>query len=484
MTQNELIVLLKELQSVPKECEWVEFKVNNGNPEDVGEYISALSNSACYYGKSHGYLVFGIQDGTKHLVGTTFCPSKEKRGNQELENWWAEILRPRIDFNIFEFEHDGLSFTIIRVDAARNQPILFRGKAYIRIGSYKKILSDHPERERKIWNKDTKNIFEKGIAKSKVSEQEVLELLSYPDFFHKLKIALPVGRKGIIDRLIMDKIIEFNGINYNITNLGAIMFARDLEKFESISRKAIRVIVYKGKNRITTKEPEIKGKYGYAIGFQGLIKFVLDKSPSSERIINSLRQEFSYPEIAVRELIANAIVHQDFSISGSSPMIEIFDDRIEITNPGKPLIPTQRFIDHSPESRNEKFARFMTRMNICEERGSGIDKVIFECETNELPPPEFIEGDNFLRAIIYAHKPFSQLTKQEKLRACYFHACLKQVSGEVMTNQSLRERFKIEEQNSAMVSRIINEAIEADLIKDDDPESKSRKFKKYVPNYA
>jgi len=162
-------------------------------------------------------------------------------------------------------------------------------------------------------------------------------------------------------------------------------------------------------------------------------------------------------------------------------MVEIFEDGVEITNPVKPLIGTIRFIDYNPQSRNEKLAQFMRRVNICEERGSGVDKVIFECEYYQLPTPRFIEGDNFTRVIIYSHKILRQMDKDDKNRACYLHSCLKYVSGEHTTNHTLRERFGIEEKNYSMASRIIAEGIESGQIKDYNPENKSKKHSKYVP---
>ena len=191
-----------------------------------------------------------------------------------------------------------------------------------------------------------------------------------------------------------------------------------------------------------------------------------------------------YPELAIRELVANAIIHQDFNEKGTAPMVEIFSDRIEITNPGKPLISTMRFVDHNPQSRNEKLAHFMRRLNICEERGSGIDKVIFQCEYYQLPAPKFIEGENYTRVILYSHKTLRQMDREDKIRACYLHSCLKYVSGERMTNQSLRERFGIEEKNYSIASRIIAEGIKSGLIKDHDPDNKSKKHSKYVPFWA
>lgn len=484
MRQQELEILLKDLQALPKECEWVEFKINNSNPQEIGEYLSALSNSACYHKQPYGYLVFGIENATHKFVGTSFHPSKEKKGNQELENWLATQLNPRVDFNIFEFEYQQLHYAMFRVQATRNTPVSFRGYPFIRIGSYKKPLDEHPERERQIWNTERHYAFEKDFTATGVSEDDLLKLIDYPTFFDLLKIRLPDNRKAIIEKLIQEKVVAVHNHEYNITNLGAILFAKDIEAFDLLARKALRVVFYDGTNRIKTKK-EQTGKKGYAVGFEGLIKYLEDNLPSNEVIDKAFRKKVTlYPTLAIRELVANAIIHQDFSVKGTSPMVEIFDNRIEITNPGKPLIDPLRFIDHSPESRNEILARFMRRLNICEERGSGIDKVVFECEYNQLPAPEFIVGDNYTRIILYGVKDFKAMDKQDKIRACYLHACLKYVSGEYMTNQSLRDRFGIEEHNYSIASRIIADTKEKGLIKDYDPDNKSRTYAKYLPYWV
>jgi ATP-dependent DNA helicase RecG len=481
MDQNELETLIKELQALPKECEWVEFKVNNSNPQEIGEYLSALSNSACYSRQPYGYLVFGIEDNTHQFVGTSFYAKREKIGNQELENWLVTLLNPKVDLNIFEFDYTGLHFVILRIDATRNAPVSFKREYYIRIGSYKKRLDDHPERERKIWLIEKQLIYENELAIVNISSEEVLSFIDYPTFFELLQLPLPEGRSGIIERMEHEKIISKSHKGYCIKNIGALLFARDIESFEHLSRKAVRVIFYAGTNKVKTVR-ELSGKKGYAIGFEGLIKYLEDNLPSNEVIDKAIRKKVSmYPVLALRELVANAIIHQDFSVGGTSPMVEIFSNRIEITNPGKPLIDPLRFVDHNPESRNEILARFMRRLNICEERGSGIDKVVHECEFNQLPAPQIVVGDNYTRVTLYSHRSLRQMDKQDKVRACYLHSCLKYVSGEFMTNQSLRERFGIEEKNYSIVSRIITDTINAGLVKDYDSDNKSKKYAKYVP---
>ncbi len=478
MNIEELNILLEEFKALPHESEWVEFKHNNSNPQEIGEYISALSNSAYLENKDFGYLVFGIEDKTHKVLGTTFKPREEKISTQEIENWLITQLEPKIDFKIFEFAHQEKNIVIFQIEATNSRPVSFRGIAYIRIGSYKKKLKEHPEKESKIWRKSKNIIFEKELALKNISADKVLELLDYPFMFRLLNMPLPSNRDAILAKLVEEKLVVIKLKKYNITNLGAILFANDLNSFEGLERKAPRVIIYKGNNKLKAiKEQE--GKFGYGVAFERIVNYVNDILPSNEEIGKVFRKEVSvYPAIAVRELIANALIHQDFSIGGSSVMIEIFDNRIEITNPGKPLIDTDRFIDHSPESRNEKLARFMRRIKICEERGSGIDRVITEVEIFQLPAPEFIEGDNYTRVILYSPKSLRQMSKHDKIRACYQHSVLKYLSGEYMTNQSLRERFDIEKKNYSIVSRLIKEAILAGTIIEYD------NSRMYVPFWA
>lgn len=190
-----------------------------------------------------------------------------------------------------------------------------------------------------------------------------------------------------------------------------------------------------------------------------------------------------FPELAVRELVANALIHQDFFVTGAGPMVEIFADRIEITNPGEPLVETLRFVDTPPKSRNEGLASLMRRFRICEERGSGIDKVIAQVELFQLPAPLFEVPESFTRVVLFAHRPLSQMDKADRIRACYLHACLKWVMRDFLTNGSLRERFGVEERNKAIVSRYIREAVDAGMIRPFD-EDAARKLMKYVPYWA
>jgi hypothetical protein len=162
-----------------------------------------------------------------------------------------------------------------------------------------------------------------------------------------------------------------------------------------------------------------------------------------------------------RIYLCEEAIHQDFSVTGSGPMIEIFTGRMEITNPGLSLVNPQRFLDNPPRSRNESLASFMRRLGICEERGSGVDKVVAQTEIHQLPAPLFETAEGFTRAVLFTHRPLREMDRTDRSRTCYLHACLRYVERQPMTNSSLRARLGISEPNKAMASRII-----ADTCKD------------------
>lgn len=483
MTDKELHKIIDRLLKLPKECEWAEFKLNFKSEDEIGKYISALSNGACLQNEPFGYLVFGIDDNTLQVVGTTFRPKLHKVGKEELEHWLLQRSSPKVEILIFETIYNDNLVSLFQIQAAHGQPTCFSYADYIRVGSITRPLKDFPEKEKKIWTKAPKQVFEKGIALNVESSADVIALLDTQCYFDLLKIAYPSSRDAVIEKFVSEKFIKSTTTGYAITNLGALLFAKDMQEFDTVKRKAVRVIQYSGKNKLKTIK-EHEGKFGYAVGFGGMIQYINNLLPSNEIMGQALRDSVSmYPEIAIRELVANAIIHQDFEQSGTGPMVEIFSDRIEISNPGLPLITLNRFIDEC-QSRNEDLAGIMRRFRICEERGSGMDKVVANIEIFQLPAYDAMIQEKHTKVVLYAYQKFADMDKQDRIRACYQHACLKYVMNEKMTNTTLRERFKIADENAAMVSRIIRDTSQAGFIKEEDPNNNSRKFVKYIPIWA
>ncbi len=481
---NEII---ENCRSLKRESPWVEFKVDNISPSLIGEYVSALSNSAALFGKHAGYLIWGIHDGTYEVVGTEFDPVTTKMGGTSLELWLQTLLMPRIPIYFHVTQINGKRLVLLEVDSALSCPTTFKGISYVRIDSNNKKLKDFPHYEKELWSIFTKRPFESALALENLSGEAILDLVDCRAYEEMLDLPRSTNQKSTLDRFVMDGILSISDTgSYNITNLGAILFAKDLRLFPALARKTIRVIQYSGNDRISAATVDHSELKGYANGFRNLIEFINSILPNNEVIGQALRSRIPvYPELAVREIVANAIIHQDFHLTGTGPLIEIFNNRMEITNPGSPLIDKERFIDYPPISRNERLASLMRRVGVCEERGSGFDKIVAMTEIFQLPAPDievYNDGANvhYTKIVLYSPQNFAQMSKSDRQRACYMHACLKRVNRDFMTNASLRERFKIDKQNSSMISRLLNDTCKAGLIKLTKM-STSDKNRSYVP---
>ena len=476
--------LVTELRKLPAETGWVEFKENNSSPEEIGEYLSALSNAAVLNGKANAYLVWGIRDQTHEVTGTTFKPSQSKKGNEDLENWLLRLLSPRLHFRWYEFEYQDQPVVLLEIPRASGKPTQFSGVELIRVGSYRKKLKEYPELERELWRIFDTTPFEDLFAVEQITGTEVLRLLDVQSFLDSLGLSFPSDSSRMLDRLEEERlVVHLDSGHWSIRNLGGLLFAKKLSDFARLGRKALRVVVYRGRNRFQTEREELF-EAGYAKALEPALDFIAAVLPRNEEIQKSLRREVTiYPELAIRELVANALIHQDFQITGAGPIVEIFEDRMEITNPGEPLVDTQRFLDSPPRSRNESLASFMRRIGKCEERGSGIDKVVIQTELFQLPAPAFEVPTGSTRAVLFAHKRFSEMDRKERIRACYLHAGLKWLERGELTNTSLRDRFGIEERNKSIASRIIADTVKAGLIKPSD-EKQGKKYAKYLPFWA
>lgn len=476
--------LVNELCKLPNELQWVEFKHNDYDPKMIGQDISALANSAALYEKNCAYMLWGIDDATHEIVGTKYNLQSLKKGNQELEGWLRSLLSRNADFEFQSVQMNGKNVGVLIIYRAVNQTVTFEKTDYIRIGSYTKKLNEYPLLQGQLWDKIRNSKFEERYAKQDLELEDAMRLLDYSIYFDIIGIPQPSDMTGICHYMQEEQIVikQDNGL-YAITNLGAILFAKRLSDFPRISRKAIRVVQYRGNNRMEMLKEDV-GNKGYVIGFEGLIKFIEALLPSRESISGALREKQSaYPLISVREAVANALIHQDFSVTGTGPVVEIFDKRIEITNPGTPLVDVRRIIDNPPKSRNEKLAELMRRLRMCEELGTGWDKIVINAEFYQLPAPRINLYDDSTRVTLFSEMPFSNISPEERLWACYLHACIKQVQGEYLTNSSLRNRFGLKDSSAGSISRLIKEAVEKKLIKPLDP-STAPKYMKYMPIWA
>lgn len=472
MDEHRIATLIESLLEQPSETAWLEFKENDSNPKSIGKYISALSNATRLEDKPFAYMLWGIRDTDHGITGTTFSATSARHKGQPLEHWLTQFVSPSLNFTFRSVDYHGIHLTLLEIPACESMSTEFDRIAYIRIGSATPKLSDHSGKLKALWGKIQSHAWESGTALAFIDTERVLDILDYPEYFRQTAQPTPDGKYRILEKLHADGLVQRDaGDNWNITNLGAILYARELKNFPPpIQRKSIRFIAYDGNGRMSPVRYRMEGSRGYATDFPAFIDRIHDAMQHHERIDRVRRvSQYSFPEIAIRELVANALIHQDMTIRGSGPLVEMFNDRIEVTNPGVPLIIPERFLDFPPRSRNEALAALMRRMRYCEEQGTGIDKVIQAVESHHLPAPDFRTEGDAVRIVLYGPRKFADMTPEERIRACYQHAAFLHVNGKRMKNASLRERLGIDLRNAAQASSVISQTLKADLIRSADP---------------
>jgi len=473
----------KSLGKVPSELNEIDWK-ENLSPKNAKlcQHISAFANMP-----GGGFLVFGVNDKTATIIGI------ERKEADNIVERLASLCRDsvdplvKIDHSIETFREQELLFVYILESAVK--PVHISGKtiedSFIRSGGTTRKASRADVGALMLNSKAP--TWEELHASKLLNDVEVITLLEYDKILELLGKPVPTDIKEILKWLEDEKmLVDVGGKGYYITNFGAVSAAKDLNKFDGLARKVVRLIKYEGKNKAGASK-EYPGRKGYAVGFESLIGFIQGLLQDSEVIKNALRVDTSiYPEPALRELIANILIHQDFTIRGSGPMIEIFEDRVVFSNPGK-LLPSKkidRLIRTTPESRNEILASAFRRYNICEERGSGFEKAVIAIELFGLPPLKFEELENSFKVTMYAPKKYAEMTNTERIEACYQHSIIEYYGNGGFNNTSLRKRFGMHDKQASQISLLIKDAMESGKIKAKDADNVSKKFSLYVPYWA
>jgi ATP-dependent DNA helicase RecG len=287
---ERLIALVTDLAKADTELPCVEFKVGNYNPDRIGTLVSAISNAARLYDQSLGYLVWGVNDDKDEIVGTSFRPSGEKASGQPLEFWLANSMSPGLHLTFKEAQHPKGRVVLLEIPAAASVSTKFKNIAYIRIGPTTPKLADHPAYEASLNAKLQSFAWEVGISRPYVTTSDVIKLLDVGAYFELTEQAVPGNDEAIAHVLAHDNLIRQDvGGRWNILNLGAILFAKNIKEFP-IARKAVRVFRYTGSTRSETETPqEQSGIRGYAVGFDPLVGYINKRLPRKEVITRSFR---------------------------------------------------------------------------------------------------------------------------------------------------------------------------------------------------
>ena len=327
--------LEQSLNPVPHEVNELDWKASLSDHKDrLAEHLMAFSNYP-----NGGSLVFGVED-TGHLAGVD--QSTVAQIINSLANLGRDSVEPPLALDHAVVSFGEVPLLLVHIPEQEVKPVHRRGKTieqtWVRSGGTTRKASR--QEVGALMLNSASPCWEELRASSLLDLDEVLARLDIATIAKLLERPLPSEASGLGEWLLVEGLAVADGRGFYITNFGAIAAARKLDVFGALDRKRIRVIRYRGTNKVDAID-EVPGNKGYAVGFEGLIGYLKRALPHSEVIQQSLRTEVSiYPEIALRELIANALIHQDFTVTGAGPMVDIYDDRIEVTNPGT-LLPGQ-----------------------------------------------------------------------------------------------------------------------------------------------
>jgi len=404
MTEQELNILLDELCGQPHELQWLEFKMNKGSitNEQIGEYISAMSNGAALANKPFGYLVWGVEDKTQLIKGTNFTFSNAKQTNQDLELWLRNLMLPGINFEIFEFRYDEKPVVLIRIPAAKGEPTHFQKKAFVRIGSNKTDLRNFPNYVRIIYNSQddwSSKIIDKATIADLDAEALKLAREKFKEKSTKASFYEEIDNWDNATFLNKAKIT----IGSKITNTAIILLGK--EESSHFLLPAVAEITWK-------LETEEKAYEHFGIPLllnttevlQHIRNVKYKFFPDNELLSTTVNK---YDTRSILEALNNCIAHQDYSLHSRIILTEKVDKLI-FSNAGsfyegKPDDYTEG--EKTPDRyRNTWLAHAMVNLGMIDRLGYGIHTMYLAQRNRFFPLPDYLLSETQRVVLqIYGH---------------------------------------------------------------------------------
>ena len=390
-TQDELSLLLEELIAFPTETQWIEFKSNLRENDRIGKYISGLANSACFCGREHGYVVWGVDNDTHEVKGTSFDPDTQCEGNQLLRMWLATMLAPQIEFEFYPFDYQGSRVVILEIEAAYRCPVAFDKTPWIRFGSSLTELSKHPRIAAEIyrttghdWSGETilgaslLDLDESALRLARVKYAEkhkdddfAAEIPGWDDvtFLNKAKLA----------------------IDGKLTRAAIILLGKS-ESAHYVSPAVTRITWHLKNDDESTRDykhfglPFLKAVDGVLAKIRNL---TLRMMPDGTLFPEEVNQ---YDLWALREALHNSIAHQDYS-AGKTIVVTEYPDYIRFSNAGLFVPGTVEKVLHDKgrprDYRNRQLVEAMVELKMIDTLGSGIRRMFNKQVERFLPLPDY-----------------------------------------------------------------------------------------------
>lgn len=463
--------LVEQLMMLPRETRQVEFKAASGlySHEKALEYCAALAN------EGGGHLILGVTDRPPRAV----CGTQAFPNTQDAEHKLHRKLGLRVEVD--ELTIDGGRVVVIEVGARPvGRPVVLDGRYLMRQGE--SLVDMTPDRLRVIFA-ETEPPFLETAQASGLSADAVEGVLATQEFFALSGAAVPGTATQRCHALAANGVLTDEGGTFGITGLGSALLARRMSDFPVLLSRRLRFVQYGGSTR-TSARRDVLTERGYALEFGPLLELVNASVPVDERIHAAHRVSVPmYNPVALRELLANAIAHQDFQAHPSLIAVELYDDRLEVTKPGEPLLDPRRFAEDT-RPRNLALALMMRELKMCEARGSGVQRTLEANEETGAADPKFHTGDGVTKAVLIGKHDFMTMSGSERNWAVFMHACRMWAGRHPMTNNTFRNRYGLTDGRSSLVSLHIQQAMDEGLVVPMDAESSSRRYARYIPFYA
>jgi ATP-dependent DNA helicase RecG len=407
MDNNTLISLIDGLLINGNESACIEFKRNWNDSKDIGEYVSALGNSAVLEQQSSAWMIWGVDDKTHEVVGTTFDPSREKaNGNQALVMWLMNKILPRPDIKFHDVSHPNGRCVVLEIRPPRMAPLAFDGERFIRIDSHKTSLARHPEKERRLWallgpREDWTGDLVEGASLDDLDPDALVKARKlYTDF--RLGQAESNERHEAIRQEVaaLDTATFLNQAlvtkQGKITRTALLLLGRD-EAAHFLAPAEIKMM-WLLRDHNNKPGPSIAFGLPFLLATEKLVAKIrnetVDAMPEGNLFPVSVK---SYDNWVLREALHNCIAHQDYVLGGKINVVE-HPDRLIFTNLGDffPKTVESMLTNPSPpvHYRNQWLIGAMIRLRMIEQAGSGIKRMFDTQHERFFPLPDYYFGED------------------------------------------------------------------------------------------
>lgn len=393
MNERDRITLVDRLRGLPAETEWYEFKRSRVAPQMLGEYLSALANAACLANQPRGYLVVGIDNDSHTVVGTGFDPYTTKgKGNQDLLPWLSAGLRPNTGIEAHIINHPGGRIVLFEVGPAKGQPVAFYGTAFIRVGSSKTELRNHPEKERAIWLRGSDWSAEICEAAS-LDDLDVEAVTKAREQFIVKHPGQSAEVRDWDDRTFLNKARALK--QGRVTNTAILLLGRS--ESATLLSPAVAKISWILKDAQNRELDYAHIGPPFLLAGDRLLKRIRNLTvralPSGTLFPQEMTQ---YDPWVIREALHNAIAHQDYRRHGRIVVVE-FPDRVLMTNVGDFLPGSVETVirQDAPQAiyRNPLLADAMVELNLIDTQGGGIKRMFETQRRRWFPLPDYDLSD-------------------------------------------------------------------------------------------